>query len=68
LRLTDSSLEPDIRNEATHEIKHQYLSAEKARRMLHWRPTYKLEGALHETIQWYTRYLGQPVATPKAAA
>jgi CDP-glucose 4,6-dehydratase len=68
LRLMDSSLEPDIRNEATHEIKHQYLSAEKARRMLHWRPTYELEGALRETVRWYADYLSRPAGAVKAAA
>ena len=31
LKLMDSALEPDVRNEATNEIRHQYLSAEKAR-------------------------------------
>ena len=34
LRLMNSDLEPDIRSEATGEIRSQYLSAEKARRSL----------------------------------
>src|SRR5229473_5582414 len=32
LELMNSSLKPDIRNEAANEIRHQYLSADKARR------------------------------------
>jgi CDP-glucose 4,6-dehydratase len=60
LRLMDSQLEPDIRGEAAHEIRHQYLSAEKARRLLHWRPRYGLDEALRETIGWYRAYLDLP--------
>ena len=55
-----SSLKPDIRNEASHEIRHQYLSAEKARRMLDWRPLFSLDEGLRRTIAWYTDYLGVP--------
>ncbi len=64
LRLLGSSLEPDIRAEATHEIKHQYLSAEKARRLLEWEPRYRLEDALRETIEWYRAHL-QAAALPR---
>ena len=63
LRLMGSGLEPDVRGEATHEIKHQYLSAAKARRLLDWRPGYGLEEGLRETIAWYRQYLfGEPLA------
>jgi CDP-glucose 4,6-dehydratase len=54
----NSTLEPDIRADSINEIPHQYLSAEKARRMLGWRPIYELDGALGETIAWYRSYLG----------
>ena len=47
---------PDVRNEATNEIKHQYLSAEKARNLLRWKPLYDLDSALRETIDWYRNY------------
>jgi len=57
LRLMNSRLEPDVRGEASHEIKHQYLSAAKARQMLAWSPAFSLEEALRETIVWYTDYL-----------
>jgi CDP-glucose 4,6-dehydratase len=64
LRLMGSDLEPDVRGEAANEIRHQYLSAEKARRLLDWRPHYRLEEALRETITWYRGYL---VREPLAA-
>ncbi len=44
-------------NQAKNEIKHQYLSAEKARRLLHWKPQYSLEEGLREAIQWYDKFL-----------
>ncbi len=49
-------LTPIILDEASHEIKYQYLSSEKARNMLHWKPQYSLEEGLSETIQWYQDY------------
>ena len=58
LEQMDSTLEPDIRNEAAHEIRHQYLSAEKARQMLDWRPMFSLDEGLRRTIDWYRRFLG----------
>jgi CDP-glucose 4,6-dehydratase len=53
----DSSLEPEIRNEAHHEILAQSLSAEKARRMLGWRPLFTLDEGLTRTVEWYRSYL-----------
>jgi CDP-glucose 4,6-dehydratase len=46
-------LAPEIRNTAAGEIKHQYLSAAKARKVLGWKPLYTLEAGLAETIAWY---------------
>jgi len=57
LAVMGSNLTPDVRNEASNEIKHQYLSAAKARRMLEWTPLYSLDGALEKTIAWYTDFL-----------
>jgi CDP-glucose 4,6-dehydratase len=54
-----SSLEPDIRNEASNEIVHQYLSAAKARRLLDWSPLFTLEDGLARAIRWYTEYFAQ---------
>jgi CDP-glucose 4,6-dehydratase len=58
LRLMQSDLEPDIRNEANHEIRNQFLSAVKARQSLGWRPLFTLEGGLARTIDWYRQFLG----------
>jgi CDP-glucose 4,6-dehydratase len=64
LRLMHSDLQPDVRAEARNEIKHQYLSAAKARTMLDWKPKFDLDNALQETIAWYRDYFaalaGQP--------
>jgi CDP-glucose 4,6-dehydratase len=57
LLLMGSRLDPEIRGEACNEIRHQYLSAAKARRMLGWAPHYTLDEALAETIDWYRDYL-----------
>jgi CDP-glucose 4,6-dehydratase len=57
LALMNSNLEPEIRNEATNEIRHQYLSAEKARRLLQWKPLFTLEEGLRRTIDWYRDFL-----------
>lgn len=60
-RLMDrSDLEPVIKDTATAEIRDQYLSSEKARRVLGWSPAYDLETGLRETIAWYRNYLGVP--------
>jgi CDP-glucose 4,6-dehydratase len=58
LALTGSKLKPDVRNEATNEIRHQYLSAAKARKMLGWRPRFTLDEGLRRTISWYEAFLG----------
>ena len=57
VRLMGSSLTLDIRNDATNEIRHQYLSAEKARRLLNWSPLFTLEQGLERTIDWYRKHL-----------
>lgn len=50
-------LSPDIRNEAANEIRHQYLSADKARTDLGWNPLFTLEEGLDRTIAWYRDFL-----------
>ncbi len=56
LSLMDSPLKPDIRNEASNEIRHQYLSATKARHMLGWSPLFTLDKALAATVAWYREF------------
>jgi len=52
----NSDLPPLILDQATCEIPHQYLSAQRARELLGWRPKYSLELGLAETIAWYRDY------------
>jgi CDP-glucose 4,6-dehydratase len=56
LELMNSSLKPVILNQGNHEIKHQYLSAKKARELLSWKPQYTIEEGLIKTIKWYEDY------------
>lgn len=58
LALMNSDLEPDVRSEASNEIRHQYLSAAKAREFLNWKPLYSLDEGLEQTINWYKAFLG----------
>lgn len=58
LDLMGSDLEPDVRNEATNEIRHQYLNAERARRELNWEPLFSLDTGLQKTIEWYRSFRG----------
>lgn len=52
-------LHPVITNSAKGEILSQYLSSEKARRLLHWEPSCGLEKGLEETIGWYREFFGK---------
>lgn len=60
LRGMGSPLVPDVRNEASGEIRRQYLSAARARRVLGWSPRFSLDEGLGRTIAWYRAFLGQP--------
>ena len=57
LAVMGSTLRPDVRNEASNEIRHQYLDSSKARTMLNWTPAYDFDASLRETVAWYERYL-----------
>lgn len=52
-----AELEPVILNEVSNEIQDQYLSAEKARTLLGWKPRFTLDEALAETVDWYRTFL-----------
>ena len=62
LRKMKSSLRPEVLNQANNEIRHQFLSAERARTVLNWRPQFTLESGLDHTIAWYREFLGAPTA------
>lgn len=48
---------PEIRDVASHEIRHQTLSCQKARTWLGWTPSFTLNSGLDRTVDWYRRYL-----------
>ena len=50
-------IKPVILNQASHEIARQYLSSEKAHRVLGWRAQYSLEDGLRRTLAWYREFL-----------
>ncbi len=58
LELMGSNLHAEILNETNNEILHQYLSAEKARTRLGWKPLFTLEEGLSCTIEWYKDFFG----------
>lgn len=57
LKAMGSRLKPEIRNEASHEIREQYLDASRARNTLGWSAMYTLDEGLAETIDWYRDFL-----------
>lgn len=57
LELMDARhLTPVVLNQASNEIPRQYLSSQKARRLLDWAPAYNLRTGLERTIAWYRDY------------
>lgn len=52
-------LKPDVQNNASGEIREQYLSAAKSHKVLKWKPKFTLEEGLNETIEWYRDYLAR---------
>jgi CDP-glucose 4,6-dehydratase len=53
-----SNLKPDVRNEASNEIRDQYLDATKAKTMLGWAAAFTFDESLRATVDWYKRYFG----------
>ncbi|MDD7793361.1 GDP-mannose 4,6-dehydratase [Clostridium sp. 'White wine YQ'] len=60
LKAMNSNLKPIILNEGSNEIKHQYLSAKKAREILRWKPNYSIDQGLKKTIDWYKDFFSNP--------
>ena len=58
LHAMESKLELLVLNQASNEIRRQYLSAERARQMLAWSPLFTLDTGIVRTISWYRDFLG----------
>jgi CDP-glucose 4,6-dehydratase len=54
-----TDLEPIIENQASSEIREQYLDCTKAHTVLGWQPKFSMEQGLRETIAWYTKYFAK---------
>jgi CDP-glucose 4,6-dehydratase len=50
-------LEPVVQNQASNEIREQFLAADKARSVLGWRPAFSLDQGLALTVDWYREHL-----------
>ena len=61
LRKMQSPLRPQVLNQASNEIRHQFLSAARARTLLSWKPQFTLESGLERTLAWYRDFLSSPV-------
>lgn len=60
LGMLGSDLEPEVRNEASNEIRNQYLDASSARSVLGWEPLFPLDDGLRRTVDWYRDFLAVP--------
>ncbi len=67
LQMMASPLEPDIRNEVCNEIRDQYLSTEKAKKILNWKPLFDFHAGLEKTISWYKEYLSDEIRDSKTS-
>lgn len=54
-----SEYEPEILDTSRNEITDQYLSIEKARKILEWTPKYAVDQGLDLTIPWYKEMMSQ---------
>lgn len=55
-----SDLVPEIQNQASHEIREQFLDATKAKQRLGWNPRFTLDEGLAQTFGWYRAALAEP--------
>jgi dTDP-glucose 4,6-dehydratase len=53
LELSGSLLEPEVLNTTHHEIPNMWLSSDKARAVLGWRPESSFDSSLETTVRWY---------------
>lgn len=61
LKIMGSDLKPVILNQGSNEIKHQYLSAKKAREILGWNAKYTIDEGLSKTVEWYRNFFKREI-------
>jgi len=59
-KMSDKKPSYKIIGKAKYEIKHQYLSSKKAKKILGWKPKYTLQEGLKRTISWYKIFFHNP--------
>jgi CDP-glucose 4,6-dehydratase len=57
LSFCSKKLKYKIMDTAKYEIREQYLSSQKAHRILGWKPEHSLKEGLNQTAEWHKRYL-----------
>lgn len=57
IKIMGKNVKPKILGEAKNEIDKQYLSIEKAKKTLGWKPKYELDSGLKETVEWYKAHI-----------
>lgn len=57
--MNKTELAPKILNQASHEIREQYLDCTKAKTLLNWQPTHTFNEGIKNTIAWYSDFLGK---------
>jgi len=57
LTLMGCEVKPDVQNQASNEIRRQYLNSVKAQKVLGWSPLFDLDTGLQKTIAWYREFL-----------
>jgi CDP-glucose 4,6-dehydratase len=63
-RMGRQDLEPVIKNEASLEIRDQFLDCTKARTRLGWKPVFTFDEGLDRTIAWYRDLFRTRIAKP----
>jgi CDP-glucose 4,6-dehydratase len=58
IKVSGKNLQPEIKGKSVPrgELDEQYISDEKARRVLDWQPKVKIDDGIKRTIDWYERY------------
>ncbi len=59
IKISGSKIKPKILNQASNEIKRQYLCVDKVKKTFGWEPRYSLDAGLKETMEWYKRYFAK---------